>query len=224
MNLKQIAAEKAVEWIKDGMTIGLGTGSTAFFAIQKIGELVKAGLQVKAVPTSGSTEQLAREFGIPLTTFAEAGKLDITIDGADEVDSQFNLIKGGGGALLREKIVAAHSKTFIVVVDESKLVPTLGTFPLPVEVIPFAYEWTMEEINERLQADFKPRMKDGQKFVTDNGNYILDYSFGTIPSPTDVQEKLNCLTGVVEHGLFIDMADIVIVGRADGTVDVLERS
>ena len=142
MEAKRLAGEKAAEYVKDGMIVGLGTGSTAYYAIQKIGELVKQGLKIKAVATSTSSEQLARELGINLVTFAEVDSIDLTIDGADEVDPHWNLIKGGGGALLREKIVAAASKQLIVIVDESKVVAQLGKFPLPVEVVPFGFEQT----------------------------------------------------------------------------------
>ena len=147
MESKRMAAEKAVEYVRDGMTVGLGTGSTAYWAIRKIGERVKEGLTIKAAATSVSSEKLARELGIPLIPFAEIEAIDLTIDGADEVDGDWNLIKGGGGALLREKIVAAASKTFIVVVDESKPVSRLGAFPLPVELVPFGHEMTLRKLN-----------------------------------------------------------------------------
>jgi ribose 5-phosphate isomerase A len=148
LNSKRIAAESAVELIKDGMVVGLGTGSTIYFAIQQIGKKVKEGLKIQAIATSLQTESLALEQSIPMTSFAQVDSIDLTIDGADEVDTHFNLIKGGGGALLREKIVAAASKEFIVVVDESKLVTHLGKFLLPVEVVPFGMEWTMQKLQQ----------------------------------------------------------------------------
>ncbi|AJS59322.1 ribose-5-phosphate isomerase RpiA [Paenibacillus sp. IHBB 10380] len=222
MNMKRISAEHAVQYIQDGMKIGLGTGSTAYWAIQKIGERVKEGLSIQAVATSKASERHAVELGIPMIPFNQIDHLDLTIDGADELDSHLQLIKGGGGALLREKIVAFHSHTLIIVADESKFVDKLGRFPLPVEVIPFAVEWTL---NSLQQLGCRPQLRtDGEKLaVTDNGNYIADCQFGSINSPTDLQNDISRIPGVVDHGLFIGLADVAVIGHSDGSVAIMER-
>lgn len=218
MESKRIAAEKAVELVKEGMKIGLGTGSTAYWAIQAIGRLVKEeGLGIQAVATSVQSEQLAKEWGIPMMPFAEVDMLDLTIDGADEVDAELNLIKGGGGALLREKIVAAASKQLIIIVDESKDVQRLGKFPLPVEIVPFAYELTVKKL-QQLGCELKLRLSGEELFVTDNGNYIADCEFGEITDPAALHDDLNRIPGVVDNGLFIHMASLVIIGSADGSI------
>lgn len=222
MNLKQLAAEKAVEYVKDGMHVGLGTGSTAYWAILKIGERVREGLSIQAVATSKASEKLAKEQGIPLIPFDRIQGLDLTIDGADELDRGLHLIKGGGGALLREKIVAFHSKELIIIADESKLVDKLGTFPLPVEMVPFAYEWTMASL-ERLGAKPMLRTDDESIYVTDNGNYIADCRFGEIDNPNELHQKLLHLPGVVDNGLFIGLAARAVIGHSDGSVSVVER-
>ena len=222
VNGKKIAAGKAIGYVKDGMTLGLGTGSTAYWAIQGIGELVKNGLSVRAVATSMQSEALARELQIPIVPFSEVDHIDLTIDGADEVDAQLNLIKGGGGALLREKIVAAATKFYIIIVDESKLVTKLGKFPLPVEIVPFAWELT----NRRLTAlgcTTRMRMADNKPFLTDNSHYILDCSFGLIDDPGRLHELVSGITGVMEDGFFNNMADIVIAGSPDGDARVITR-
>ena len=217
MNAKQAAAFKAVSYIEDGMIVGLGTGSTAYWAIQYLGDRVSEGLKVRAVATSDETERLAKERGIEILPLDKVDTLDIDIDGADEVDKELNLIKGGGGALLREKIVAVASKMFIVIADESKLVDTLGKFPLPVEVISFGYTHTAKKL--RL-LDCKPvlRVKDGKTFITDNNNYILDCHFDTIADPAALQQKINAIAGVVESGLFVKVASKIVVGFGNGTV------
>jgi len=219
---KKIAAGKAIEYIKDGMTVGLGTGSTAYWAIQGIGGMVKNGLSIRAIATSVQSENLARELNIPIVPFAEIDHLDVTIDGADEVDQQLNLIKGGGGALLREKIVAAATKFYIIIVDESKLVRQLGAFPLPVEVTPFGWELTERRLRE-LGCEPRMRMKDGVAFLTDNQHYILDCSFGAIADPTKLHRQVSDITGVMEDGFFIGMANIVISGTPVGDIKVLTR-
>jgi ribose 5-phosphate isomerase A len=223
VNGKKIAAGKAIEYIRNGMTIGLGTGSTAYWAIQGIGEMVKNGLSVRAIATSVQSESLARELAIPIVPFAEIDYLDVTIDGADEVDRHLNLIKGGGGALLREKIVAAATKFYVIIVDESKLVARLGQFPLPVEVAPFGWEITERRLRE-LGCTPKMRMKEGVPFLTDNQHYILDCAFGPIPDSVRLHEKVSEITGVMEDGFFINMADVVIAGAPDGNTKVLLRS
>lgn len=224
MDMKKNAAEKAVEYIQDGMKVGLGTGSTAYWAIVRIGERVKEGLNIEAVATSNASEKLAVEHGITLTPIQHIGRLDVTIDGADELDSQLRLIKGGGGALLREKITAYHSDRLLIVADESKSVISLGNFPLPVEIVPFAREWTFSAL-ERLGCRAHFRIgESGNLYETDNGNYIVDCEFGIINSPEQLQQQLRGIPGVVEHGLFIGMADQAFIGRSDGSVDVLDNN
>lgn len=221
MEAKRRAAEKAVEWIKDGMIVGLGTGSTAYWAICKIGERVQEGLEIKAVASSKVTEQVAREVGIPLITLDEGGTIDLTIDGADEVDRDYNLIKGGGGALLREKILAYNSQTFLVVVDENKLVGTLGRYPLPVEVVPFASGQTLRHLAD-LGCSAALRKEDDTLFTTDNGNYIVDCRFEQIPDPAALDIIIRTIPGVVETGLFVhNMVSHVVVGYHDGDVQVM---
>ena len=222
MKAKKLTGEKVAEHIKDGMIIGLGTGSTAYYAIKKVGEMVRNGLKVKAVPTSKETAQLAAEEGIELVELADVKSLDLTIDGADEVDPKFNLIKGGGGALLREKIVASATDKLIIVVDESKLVEHLGAFPLPVEITPFSWQYTQQLI-EKFGCSSEIRKEDGEIFVTDNNNYILDCNFGKIEDPGKVTLELNKLPGVVENGIFAEMAEIVVVGYNNGQIKVLEK-
>jgi len=222
MKAKKLTGEKAAEYIEDGMIIGLGTGSTAYYAIKKVGEMVRNGLKVKAVPTSKETAELAAEEGIELIELADVEALDLTIDGADEVDSNFNLIKGGGGALLREKIVASATDKLIIVVDESKLVENLGEFPLPVEITPFSWQYTKRMV-EKFSCSSEIRKEDGEIYITDNGNYILDCDFGKIEDPLKITVELNKLPGVVENGIFAEMAEIVVVGYNDGHVEVLEK-
>ncbi len=223
MNTKKLAAERAVEAIEEGMTVGLGTGSTAYFAIEKLGQRVQEGLTIRAVATSKRSEEQAIELGIPIVPFAEVGIIDITIDGADEVDRRLQLIKGGGGALLREKIVAARSAKMFVIVGEDKLVDTLGAFPLPVEIVPFAHEWTLDAL-KALQLNPELRLADdGAFYVTDNGNYIADCRAESIEDPAALHARLNAIPGVVENGLFVDMAHTVIVGREDGSIGTLTR-
>ncbi|MBC9934326.1 ribose-5-phosphate isomerase RpiA [Chitinophaga qingshengii] len=219
---KKAAGEKATEFIKPNMTIGLGTGSTAYYAIMRIGEMVSSGIPLRAVATSEQSEQLARKQGIPIIPFSDVEKIDLDIDGADEVDEHLRLIKGGGGALLREKIVAAASAEMIVVTDESKLVKHLGRFPLPVEIIPFAWELTFRRL---IALDAMPvlRTNNGRTVVTDNGNYILDCHYERIKDPVALHQQLNDIPGVVENGLFLHYASRVIIGYADGSVKSLSR-
>ncbi|MFD0617762.1 ribose-5-phosphate isomerase RpiA [Paenibacillus sp. GCM10027629] len=219
MNPKQIAAEKAVESIEDGMIVGLGTGSTAYWAIQKIGERVRDGLNIQAVASSTISEDLANELGIPVIPFADVETIDLTIDGADEVDANLQLTKGGGGALLREKLLAANSRRFIVIVDESKVVDTLGAFPLPVEIVPFAHELTVRKL-QSLGCELTIRQKDGENFITDNGNLITDCRFGSITDPLTLHTQLNLIPGVVENGLFVGLTSQLIVGHSDGRLTI----
>jgi ribose 5-phosphate isomerase A len=224
INPKKIAAEKAVTFIKDGMTVGLGTGSTAYWAIKKIGERVKdEGLGIKAIATSESSEKLARELDIPVYSFAQIDLIDVTIDGADEADEQLNLIKGGGGALLREKIVASNTINEIIIVDESKFVKTLGKFPLPVEVNIFGHESAIKKL-QQLGCSTKQRMKEEQLFITDNNNYIIDCSFEVIEDARTLHDKVNAITGVVDNGLFIDLAHTLIIAYNNGETKVIQRN
>jgi ribose 5-phosphate isomerase A len=221
MNAKKTAAEKAAAEIKDGMVVGLGTGSTAYWAIQTIGEKVKQGLKIPAVATSEQSEKLARELGIPIVSFTNIQSIDVTIDGADEADKNGNLIKGGGGALLREKIIAANSKQFIVVVDETKLVDQLGRFLLPVEIVPFAFELTLQKIKE-LGGQPQIRKKEGKDFITDNGNVIADCHFYPITDVEGLNSQLHMIPGVVETGLFLHtMVSAIVVGYESGQTDVI---
>ncbi|XGA33055.1 ribose-5-phosphate isomerase RpiA [Virgibacillus sp. CBA3643] len=220
-NAKKLVGEEAVKYIEDGMKVGLGSGSTVYWMIKKLGEYVEQGLDVTGVPTSETTAHWAKEFGVALTDFSEIKQLDVTIDGADEVDENLHLIKGGGGALLREKIVASAAKELIIIVDSSKKVAHLGAFPLPVEVVPFGWEVTANNIST-LGCEPKLRQKDGEVFVSDNGNYILDCPFDTISDPVKLHKDVKSHVGVVETGLFIGMADKVVVGEGD-KVEVIEK-
>jgi len=223
MNAKQIAAEKAVSFLENGMTVGLGTGTTAWWAIEKIGEKVKKeGWKNRAIATSVRSEEQARLLGIPIFGFAEIGTIDITIDGADEADGDLHLIKGGGGALLREKIVATNSRQMIVVADESKKVEVLGTFPLPVEVVLFGWERTFEKLR-LLGCEPKRRVNRGTPYLTDNGNYIVDCAFGKIEDPAGLHERINAITGVVDNGLFINIASKLVLGLENGETRIISR-
>jgi ribose 5-phosphate isomerase A len=222
MEAKRVAAERAIDYIHDNMIVGLGTGSTAYWAIQKLGLKVQDGLNIRAIATSIQSEELAKKLGIPLITFSEIQEIDMTIDGADEVDHYLNLIKGGGGALLREKIVAAASKQFIVVVDESKIVNHLGRFPLPVEIIKFGNEVTTRKLRQ-LGCEPRLRISNDKTYETDNGNYIVDCHFNIIDNPQELHNKINLIPGVVDNGLFVNMTRKVIVGYQDGGVKELEK-
>ena len=215
--LKRLAGEKAVENIKDGMIIGLGTGSTVEYSLRKLGKLVRDGLKIKGIPTSIHTKRIAKEEKIPLTTLKENPEIDITIDGADEVDSNLNLIKGGGGALTREKIIAFNSKKVIIVIDDSKVVKALGIdFPLPVEVTKFGWTSTKKTL-EKLDCIVELRdIMENEPFITDNGNYILDCEFERIDDPPQLEMDINIIPGVVENGLFIGLVNEVIVGGKQG--------
>ena len=211
--LKESVAIEAIQYIEDDMKVGLGTGSTMYYAIKHLGERVKEGLNIVCVPTSEKTAEWAEKFEIPLSDFSEIRSLDIAIDGADEVDENLQLIKGGGGALLREKIVADAAKKFIVIVDESKVVKTLGKFKLPIEVIPFGWKITAQSI-ESLGCKAILRKKEEEIFVTDNQNYILDCDFSEIHHPEQLNHALKSVVGVVETGLFINMTKKVLVSRS----------
>ena len=219
-NEKELAGRAAAKLVRDGDVVGLGTGSTAYFAVVALGERVQAGLRMVGIPTSVATADLARKVGVPLTTLDEHPEIDITLDGADEIDPHLNLIKGGGGALLREKVVASASKKMVVISDSSKLVPVLGKFPLPVEVISFARAVVEKKI-AGLGASVKWRTRaDGSLYLTDNGNPILDCSFGKIEDPVALARVLSDTAGVVEHGLFIGLASVALVGKGSNAVEL----
>jgi ribose 5-phosphate isomerase A len=225
---KQQAAERALTLVEDGMTLGLGTGSTAARFVDLVGQKVKAGLRIRCVPTSEVTRVQAERLGIPLITLDQQPFLDLTVDGADELDSELRLIKGGGGALLIEKIVATASGRMVVIADATKQVDTLGQYPLPVEIVRFGFGATRNMIevlagDAGCRGEIKQRMRsDGQPFVTDSGNFILDCAFGRIEEPEALDEALKLIPGVVENGLFLGIADAAIVAGPDGVV-VLER-
>jgi ribose 5-phosphate isomerase A len=216
--LKRAAALRAVDYVKDGMIVGLGTGSTAKHMVIALGEKVKAGMSLRGVPTSQETATLAKHCGIVLIDQDNRWAIDIAIDGADQVDPAFNLIKGGGGALLKEKIVAASAKQFIVLVDYTKRVPVLGgSFPLPIEVIPFGWGSTAREIESLTKSRVVLRERNGAPFKTEAGNLIVDAHLERIDRPKELEIALNYIPGVVETGLFVGRTDILIVGTPDGT-------
>lgn len=224
---KFVAAKRAAAFVEDGMRVGLGTGSTAAWLVRCLGERVREeGLFFKGVPTSSRTADLAREVGIEVISLEEARWLDLTIDGADEFDGELNLIKGGGGALLQEKIVATASDQMVVIADIGKEVETLGAFPLPVEVIPFGWQTTQALVEETLVSmdvlgrNSTLRMNGDIPFVTDEGNYILDLHLKRIGNTRQMALVMNQMPGVVENGLFIDICDAVVIGYGDGRVEV----
>ena len=225
---KRAAAKEAVKRVEDGFVLGLGSGSTAAYAIREIGKRIREEkLKVWAVPTSYQALLLATENHIPLTTLYEHPEIDLTIDGADQIDAELNMIKGGGGALTREKIVASASKKVIIVADETKLVKKLGVnnCPVPVEVLPFAVSYVAREI-EKLGG--KPVLRKSESkvgpTVTDNGNFVIDAYFGSIETPDKLHAKLKSVSGVIENGLFIDIADIVILGGKEGIREIKKTS
>lgn len=224
---KFVAAKRATQYVQSGMKVGLGTGSTAAWLVKCLGEMVRdEGLRIKGVPTSTRTAELARQVGIEVITLDEAKWLDVTIDGADEFDADLNLIKGGGGAHLQEKIVATASDQMVVIADISKQVETLGAFPLPLEVIPFGWQTTKTLVEEALIGmdvlgrTTSLRMKGDAPFITDEGNHILDLHLNRIGNPRQLSLVLNQIPGVVENGLFIDICDVVVIGYGDGRVEV----
>ncbi len=225
---KNAAAIAAVALVQDGMRLGLGTGSTAVFMVRRLAERVQAeGLQMRYAATSQATADLAESLGLKIEALDDIGWLDMTLDGADEVDPDLNLIKGGGAALLREKIVACASDRMVVMADGGKVVETLGAFMLPVEVIPFGWQ-TTRQLVLRVLADLDladravvRRMRDGAPVLTDEGNYILDLALEAIPDPAALSVSLNALPGVVENGLFLGICDLAIIGKPDGSVVVL---
>jgi ribose 5-phosphate isomerase A len=226
---KRAAAERALDYVRPGMRLGLGTGSTARHFVDLVGQRVRAGLSIVAVPTSTATQRQADELGILLTTLDETPELDLTVDGADEIGPDLTLIKGGGGALLHEKIVACASAAMVVIADQSKWVPVLGRYPLPVEVVRFGLAATRRAVEAAAASAGAPgparlrRTKDGHAFVTDSGHWILDVALERIAEPALLAERLSVIPGVVEHGLFIRVAQTAIIAGPDG-VRIVERS
>lgn len=227
---KKLAGRKVIEeFISDGMKIGLGSGTTSHFFVRELGKHVASGLKLTCTTTSRSTNDVAREVGIELTDPNEIGELDLTIDGPDEIDHDFNMIKGGGACLLWEKIIAHASKRMITICDESKIVERLGTFPLPVEVVQFAWKQTDRMVQQALRdhgvssATITRRLRDGMPVVTDSGNFILDCACGVIPDPAALEQTLNMIPGVVENGLFTRESSGMVVGCFNGTTYVKLR-
>ncbi|MGK5093243.1 ribose-5-phosphate isomerase RpiA [Deltaproteobacteria bacterium TL4] len=221
-NEKKIAAEAAVAYVQEGMIVGLGTGSTAAYAVKALGARVKAGLSVRAIATSEATRELAVEEQIPMIDFSQTTSIDLTIDGADEIDEQFNMIKGGGGALLREKVVAFASRQVITIIDSTKLVKCLGRFALPVEAIPFGWQVVKAKI-ESLGAQVTLRKQGTIPFITDNGNYILDARFNPLEDAKALESQLNQIPGVMVNGLFIGLATRLVMGKGSEVI-IRERS
>ncbi|MEM9932477.1 MAG: ribose-5-phosphate isomerase RpiA [Bacteroidota bacterium] len=219
---KKVAAEKAMTLVQDGMTLGLGSGSTAYYFLESLGKAVSEGLSVNCLSSSEQTEQLAKQFGIPTLSLDDCNSLDLTVDGADEIDPKLQLIKGGGGALFREKIVAGISARLVIIADISKYHSTLGQFPLPVEVVPFSWKISRDQISP-LGTNPALRMDNETPYTTDNGNYVLDCQFEAIEDPLGLHQQLKMIPGVVETGLFVDMADQVILGATDGSTQVFYK-
>ncbi len=218
-----LVAERALEWIKEDSVVGLGSGRAAATFVRALSGRVKSGLRIRCVPTSQATAEMATELGIPLVTLDQAGPIDITVDGADEVDPKLDLIKGYGGALLREKIVAAASNRVVILVDSTKLVPVLGSRGvLPVEVIPFGLSHCRRRLAE-LGYPSEPRLRDGKLFITDNGNHILDCTIAAIADPASLEKSILAIPGVVETGLFLGFADSVLV-QDGGSVEIKQRA
>jgi len=218
---KRMAARRALEFVEDGMSLGLGSGTTSALFIRELGARVQQGLYVRGIATSEASQKLAESFSIPITNFTDCPELDLAIDGADEVGPGLALIKGGGGAMLREKIVESAARRFIVIADSSKLVTTLGRFPLPVEVIQMA----LPNVTRRLEAlGLNPKLRhhaDGSLYITDEQNVILDCHCGTIPDPAKTAADIRAIVGVVEHGLFLNMASLALIAGEDGIREVL---
>ena len=222
-DIKKKLGYAAAEYVDNGMTIGAGTGTTAYWFLQALAAKIKNGLSVEAVPTSAQTARVLREQGVPLKELNEVDTIDLVIDGADEIDPAFNLIKGGGAAHLQEKMVAAASKKMLVLADESKLVSVLGAFPLPVEVIPYGSRQVARRINEKYGIEPRLRLKEGKPLVTDHGHHILDCPFGKIEHLHAVHAWLNQVPGVVENGLFLGYATATLIGYKDGTLVYTEK-
>jgi ribose 5-phosphate isomerase A len=216
---KEQAARASLKYVHDGQIVGLGSGSTATLAIRFLSERVREGLNIRGIPTSVQSRDLALELGIPLTSFDEYQQIDVTIDGADEFDPALNLIKGGGGAMLREKVVASASKLLVIVADSSKQVSALGRFPLPVEVIGFAEPLVAKRISDLGATVTRRKHSCGEAYVTDEGHHILDCRFGQIPDPPGLARTLSEMPGVVEHGLFVGMASVVLMAKENAVAE-----
>jgi len=217
---KQLVARASLQFVRNGETVGLGSGSTATYAVRFLGERVQAGLKIVGIPTSNQTKELATSLGIPLSSLDKTTEIDVTIDGADEVDAQLSLIKGGGGALLHEKIVASASRRLVIIADSSKQVAKLGKFPVPLEVITFAQPLVRRKV-EALGALVKLRLNaDGAPFLTDEGHHILDCHFSAIPDVPALARQLSDMPGIVEHGLFVGMATTVLVGKGKEIIEL----
>jgi len=217
---KELAAKRSLEFIQDGMVVGMGSGTTATHFIKLLGERVKQGLKVRGISSSRASEDLARSLGIPVIDFHQATEIDVTIDGADEVSHKLDLIKGGGGALLREKIVASASKRFVIVADSRKLVERLGKFPLPVEVIPMASPLVAKKLDALGIQPTVRRTSSGEDYITDEGNLILDCACGSIEDPHKLAAEIRAIVGVVEHGLFLGMADIALIASNNDVIEL----
>ena len=230
--MKREAAQRAMQFVEDGMIVGLGTGSTAAHFVDLLGEKVGQGLNVTGIATSTATQRQAEALGIPLASLDDEPEIDLTVDGADEIDMNLRLIKGGGGALLREKIVASASERVVIIADQSKLVERLGAFPLPIEVVPFGFKVSLAMIEDiadelGLEGEIRQRLgQDSKPFISDGGNFIVDCAFGHLDDPEALAELLPFTPGVVDHGLFIGLADHAIIAGAGGVrvidADVLE--
>lgn len=221
--IKQLVAKQAAQLVQNNMTVGIGSGSTIYYLIQELGKRVKKGLFFRAIPTSKKTAALAAAENIPLAELNAVDYIDLTIDGADEIDANLQLIKGGGGALLQEKMVAAASRELLILADYTKLVQHLGKFPLPLEVIPFGWKHVQRNLRETYQIETALRMQDDQPFISDHGHYILDCPFAQIENPDILSYDLNAIPGVVDNGLFINMADMALVGYPDGKTETMNK-
>jgi ribose 5-phosphate isomerase A len=222
--IKQLVAKQAAQLVQNNMTVGIGSGSTIYYLIHELGKQVKKGLFFRAIPTSKKTAALAAAENIPLAELNAVDYIDLTIDGADEIDASLQLIKGGGGALLQEKMVAAASRELLILADYTKLVQHLGKFPLPLEVIPFGWKQVQKALRETYQIEAVLRMQEnGQPFISDHGHYILDCPFEQIENPDILSYDLNAIPGVVDNGLFINMADLALIGYPDGKTETMNK-
>jgi ribose 5-phosphate isomerase A len=221
---KELVARASLKFVRDGDVVGLGSGSTAAYAVRLLGERVRAGLKIRGISTSAQTQNLAASLDIPLITLEQIQQIDVTIDGADEFDPELRLIKGGGGALLREKVIASATREEIIIVDSSKQVSVLGKFPLPVEVIPFAEAVVSKKISALGATVQLRRNKAGEPFITDEGHHILDCHFGQIPDPPALAYTLSEMPGVVEHGLFINLAHVVLLGKGSEVLEFRRKA
>ncbi|MBO9635994.1 MAG: ribose-5-phosphate isomerase RpiA [Chitinophagaceae bacterium] len=223
--IKELVGTQAAELVQSGMTIGLGTGTTMEWMIKALGKKVNSGLEIRAVSTSMASSQLAMQYNIPLIELNDAARIQLAVDGADEIDPELRLIKGGGGALFQEKMVAAAAEEFVIIADHTKLVEQLGAYPLPVEVMIINWKQVEKQLINLLDNPLQLRMKkDGSPFITDHGNYIIDISFGAIEAPDALNEALHDIPGIIETGLFLGMAGKALIGYPDGQTEWIERT